>query len=178
MLSHGRILWTQAQISRMFIMQRTTWPDDLIALFFNQEAVYDTNKCRCLHCLQTLTLFINNCKEKTRSQSQKRQILSSHLHEVPKGLRLIETESRRATARGWGGVGSQCPVGTESDGTMTGVLSTDGGDGCTRAMSRSSDMNVLMSLSWALKHGLGGKFHVMCILPQRKHWRKKNALER
>ena len=45
------------------------------------------------------------------SQTQKTNLVGFHFCEVPRGVKFIETESRRVGARGWEGRGSQCLMG-------------------------------------------------------------------
>lgn len=62
-----------------------------------------------------------------RSGSKQTQTLSDSAHEVPRGVRLIETEGRRAVTRGWER-GSGELVSVWGDGKF---LELDGGDGGT-----------------------------------------------
>ena len=56
----------------------------------------------------------------------------SHLHEVQRGVRFLETGSRRwEPGDGGGGMGSECLMGTVSVWEDEKVLEVDGGDGHT-----------------------------------------------
>lgn len=84
------------------------------------------------------------------------------LDEVPRVVRFIETERRMVAARGWGGDGSQCVLGTGFEVCkMKRVLWMDGGDGFT-------------TMSCTLEKGKNVQF--LCIFHHNKKIASKTKL--